>query len=988
MRKSFHPKPTMLHQALKKMRNLLLAGIIPLFCGLIANAQLIYSNAFNGPASSVNVKPPTLSTNYAGATSSAWWTVLSNSATAFIYQNGTVGTSLTSALLPFTPENGFVYTLSASVTVPTMTAGKYITMGFAATNPPLNTAPDPRFGSTYINGGPWTYLTEGTGGDFFYPLRSTSTANSNLMSSPGTYTVQVVLDTTGSSWKSSEYVGGAQVGSTYTYSSNPEITAIGVGQTTLTSSTGIQWNYLALTASGTRTTNTANATVSFSGTGFPLNPSFNGLSYEKLQLTKGFFTSNNAPLISLFSTIVGPAVLRIAGGTVDSTGWNGISNTTPIVASQVDDLARFMDVLPGNWKVIYGINYQHNTADNVEAEAVYAANALGPNLLGFEIGNEPEYYGSSYSSFYTRWRILAAACTNHVAGWAITNGGDGWILDGADAGQGQLSAYTDPFATNNAGIASLLTQHYYETGGGLYSDCVQTMLSSNATDPSLISLVDNIVSAASGRQSLGARITECASISAGGTLEISDVYAASLWSLDYMSTVAANGGQGINFHGGGFSPYSPIVDNGSNVLFVGPEFYGLKMFTLIPQGNALPATISVPAGINFTAYGVHCTGGGMCALLNNKEVNTAVSATVSLGTSVSQVGLVSLTSPNLYCTNDYTLGGSAIYSDGTWTGGVEQVLSAPGGQITLSVPPITAYLLIPFTWHSWDNPGGGIPTNGLTFTTAFATCSWTNNRIDIFGVGSDNNIYHTYWNGSAWLTPWELHTLPVAPAGGPGASANLTDPNRLDDYFIGTDGNCYHQYWGGSWSAWENLGQPTNTTLIGTPSATSWAAGRYDVYCRGADNGIYRKYWNGSGWSAWVAQGGSVIADPASFTWAPNNLDAYVVGTDDQIWHQYWDGSGFIPSPNSWQQDLPEITTTNGVAVCSWQLGREDMFVNTGSTIAHNWYNYGWNPIWNDNLTPPVTPVGAPAASSWGIDRIDVVILGSDGQCYRTYYGK
>src|SRR6202042_1559389 len=128
-----------------------------------------------------------------------------------------------------------------------------------------------------------------------------------------------------------------------------------------------------------------------------------------------------------------------------------------------------------------------------------------------------------------------------------------------------------------------------------------------------------------------------------------------------------------------------------------------------------------------------------------------------------------------------------------------------------------------------------------------------------------------------------------------------------------------------------------------------------------------------------IAQGGTTIANPASFTWAANSLDAYTVGTDDQIWHQYWDGSTFIPSATTWQQDLPEITTTNGVAVSTWGIGRQDMFVNTGSAIAHNWYNYGWNPTWNDTLTPPVAPVSAPSAVSWGLDRIDVVILGSDG---------
>src|ERR1700760_395821 len=68
------------------------------------------------------------------------------------------------------------------------------------------------------------------------------------------------------------------------------------------------------------TTETVKATVKFppSSKGRPLNPAFNGLSYEKLVMTKGFFTSTNVPLIKLFS-LIGPAVLRIGGGTVDQT---------------------------------------------------------------------------------------------------------------------------------------------------------------------------------------------------------------------------------------------------------------------------------------------------------------------------------------------------------------------------------------------------------------------------------------------------------------------------------------------------------------------------------------------------------------------------------------------------------------------------------------------------------------------------------------------
>ena len=92
-----------------------------------------------------------------------------------------------------------------------------------------------------------------------------------------------------------------------------------------------------------RAANTVPAAVTFSPTnaGLPLNPAFNGLSYEKLVIAKGFFNSTNTPLINLFS-MIGPAVLRIGGGTVDTTGWNGISNTVPITPAEVDTFASLL----------------------------------------------------------------------------------------------------------------------------------------------------------------------------------------------------------------------------------------------------------------------------------------------------------------------------------------------------------------------------------------------------------------------------------------------------------------------------------------------------------------------------------------------------------------------------------------------------------------------------------------------------------------------
>ena len=129
---------------------------------------------------------------------------------------------------------------------------------------------------------------------------------------------------------------------------------------------------------------------------------------------------------------------------------------------------------------------------------------------------------------------------------------------------------------------------------------------------------------------------------------------------------------------------------------VGPEFYAMKMFSLIPQGGrVVPGAVTLDTSANFTAHGVRGVNGAISALLNNKEVNDTVSASVNLGPDVSRVELISLTAPNLFDSTGLMLGGATINTNGTWYGHVQAVLTATNGQLTVRVPPTTAYLLIP-----------------------------------------------------------------------------------------------------------------------------------------------------------------------------------------------------------------------------------------------------------------------------------------------------
>jgi autotransporter-associated beta strand protein len=473
----------------------------------------------------------------------------------------------------------------------------------------------------------------------------------------------------------------------------------------------------------------AQATVSFSATnaGHVLNPAYCGLSYEKSELTGNLFTSNDVSLISMFGQIA-PAVLRIGGNSVDTTCWGGISNKTPITASEVDAFAGFVKALPTNWHVIYGINMSVNSPTNCAAEAAYAAHALGSSLLGFEIGNECDLYsgngirssGYTYPDFVSQWQALAGAITNTVPGWAITNGGSGWTLTGP-ASAGNTTGYTVPFATNEEGVISLLTQHYYRANGQSPSSTIAFLLQ---PDTSLPGTISNLVAAATrANLPLGFRMDECGSYYNGGAPNVSDAYGTALWALDFMFTCALNGGQGINFHGGGNGTgYTPIADNGTSVVQARPEFYGLKMFSLADQGNVVPAVITLSSNINFTAYGIRRPNGAMSVLLNNKDTNNGVQVAINLSGDVTAAQAIELTGTNLNSTNAYTLGGTTINPDGSWKGGVQSVTPATNGQTSFLVPPITAVLLNPVV--TGTNIAMSVTGNRLTLTWPTNYLGW------------------------------------------------------------------------------------------------------------------------------------------------------------------------------------------------------------------------------------------------------------------------
>lgn len=209
--------------------NAAIAGMtLAAFAGLAgtAAASTVYSDNFGG--TTLSSSPGSL--NGAASGGSTTWTSDSSAGWA---ANGTITTSSTSyasyaANLPFTPSSNEIYTLTETVD-PTnyntaFTNGNYTPwIGIAFnTTAPTTTAETPLNGATAL-------MLDYYGIPYVSTITNGAVVNA-YPSNGGTQpqTLQIVLNTSGAAWTLNYYDGATNV-NTYTYTTNPTITAVSFG---------------------------------------------------------------------------------------------------------------------------------------------------------------------------------------------------------------------------------------------------------------------------------------------------------------------------------------------------------------------------------------------------------------------------------------------------------------------------------------------------------------------------------------------------------------------------------------------------------------------------------------------------------------------------------------------------------------------------------------------------------------------------------------
>ena len=257
------------------------------------------------------------------------------------------------------------------------------------------------------------------------------------------------------------------------------------------------------------------------------------------------------------------------------------------------------------------------------------------------------------------------------------------------------------------------------------------------------------------------------------------------------------------------------------------------------------------------------------------------------------------------------------------------------------------------------------------------------NRIDVFVQGSDNALWHKWWDGTSGGTEgvwneWESlgGVLTSAPA------VTTHDANGSMDVFVrGSNNGLWYLGYNGSWQNWKSFGSPPGG-LASAPAAGSQELGAFDVFVTGADAGLWQMSGSadpisGAGGGPWtqVARSGTqptggVASAPAIARFGTAGYDVIARGGDNALWHTQFNGTSW----SAWES-LGGVLSSGPAAVSPDSNTLYVFGVGSDSAI---WYRKREHTTWGAWTSLHGSATQGPGASSWGSPRVDVFTAGTD----------
>lgn len=430
---------------------------------------------------------------------------------------------------------------------------------------------------------------------------------------------------------------------------------------------------------------------------------FLGFSHEWTNLQKIMGSSDSGGTNTIYQTLVrtlttnmdGPLVLRIGGGSTDTSGV-----ATPATVAPLVDVAQQVNV-----KFILGVNLGSDNLNLAKQQAATFTSQVASNtLMALEIGNEPDGYATngyrsstySYSAYlpqFDQWSNgVSAASTSPVpmiAGPVF--GTDFWIP----------SARLD--LADSVFKAGLVTQHLYPGCYNPADPLPNNFLLQPTTSTLRLYYVQPYAATAHQAHSIF-RLAEMNSVCDGGQPGLSDSFSSALWGIDTMFEDVNAGIDGVNWNtasdGGPYDlfQFNFWNDNGKNLYgldTVRPLYYGLLFFSQAAGKNAelLPASTVTNANVKVWATADSIGKGHLVIINKDQTIGGNVQLTLP---GYSSGSVVRLAASNYLATSGVTIGGQTYDNspDGTLQGSpVSETIYPASGVWTVSVNPTSAVLV-------------------------------------------------------------------------------------------------------------------------------------------------------------------------------------------------------------------------------------------------------------------------------------------------------
>ena len=432
-----------------------------------------------------------------------------------------------------------------------------------------------------------------------------------------------------------------------------------------------------------------------------------GLSTEAGELSSGRLSAGHPSLVRLMR-LLGPSVLRVGGNSVDRSWWTSSDEPPPSWATNTVtpyDLSVLSELLADTgWRVLLGVDFGHFEPARAADEARYAKEILGKDLLGVEIGNEPNDYGhkpinlrpstysaAEYISEAEAYRQVLQTAAPGVAVYGPALAQFPWLKE----------------MGTSASMFAELTQHYYPT-----KQCPRILPSTRAPTPTVSELLSpatrqqedealNMLAQAGVTAGRPTRIGETGSGACRGASYASPAFAGALWSLDWALRAASSGVHGINFHGQfrlcGAYTQSPICAPSPEAANAGdvtprPEYYGILAASRLEGGRFVSTSLIGPDPLpNITTWATIAPGGTLRIAIDNLAT-VGLAQPVIIPTSGYAATEEPLSGPSAEARGGIALGSAQVTEEGQWRPKLASLLHVRHSTQVI-VPPASAVIV-------------------------------------------------------------------------------------------------------------------------------------------------------------------------------------------------------------------------------------------------------------------------------------------------------